>query len=68
MIEKSKPKMVLKISGTAYSKEEYFFKKKHPLRWKFRQFLKRLIRLVNGSSNKETVRRSTYKPPDATAS
>lgn len=33
-----------KLKGTAYRKPEFIFKQRHPYRWKFHQFIKRILK------------------------
>jgi hypothetical protein len=37
------------LKGKAYGRESYLFKKKHPIRWHIRKWLKRLNRMINDS-------------------
>jgi hypothetical protein len=46
-----------KLKGKAYSRTEYLFKKNHPFRWRMKQVLKQLTKLLNGKSEKEPVRK-----------
>lgn len=32
-----------KLKGTAYTKEEFLYKKAHPIKWQIRQFFKNLF-------------------------
>lgn len=38
---------VVRIKGTAYTRESYLFKKKHPIRWKVSRFFRRLAKTID---------------------